>query len=388
GDWWWYDSSGARDDHADGDDGFAEAFFNSGAVVYIGSTEVSPGTENDASGPALLRNWGPDETIGEALAAYKRDKVGDSNWWRFWVTEYNLYGDPKFGALGGGGAMMSAAAEPEAPAPSAHADVALTQADDISPIELSIPDYRVEPVGELDHVTIPEGDLIFEQGRPAVPYCAVTRHLEPGILVQDVRLVERGDLQTTDGLVLPLANCVPDLEGYIATEAVPTFAGWFPTKTYDWNVVPNGDGSSTLRLRVYPFFYNRTTTEARFWRQFTFALETVASPVQVRALWTDKAIYEVGQTVTVGLKVESTGDPADAVVNAVVRRYGTDEKLAGLLLESLDALTGAASFSSDWDSANAAPGICYVDVTIADLAGRILERRTALFRLDAPVDGQ
>ena len=105
-------------------------------------------------------------------------------------------------------------------------------------------------------------------------------------------------------------------------------------------------------------------------------------------MWTDKAVYEVGQTVTVGLNVESAGDPADAVVNAVVRRYGTDEKLAGLLLESLDALTGAASFSARWDSANAAPGICYVDVIIADLTGRILDRRTALFRLDPPSEGQ
>ena len=280
--------------------------------------------------------------------------------------------------------MMSAAPEAEPAAAPAHADVALAQADDVVPIEVSIPDYLVEPVGENDHVTIPDGDLVFEQGRPSVPYYAVTRHLPAGTLVQDVRLVERGDLQTTDGLVLPLANCVPDLEGYVATEAVPTFAGWFPTKPHDWNVIPNGDGSSTLQLRVYPFFYNSTTTEARFWQQFTFALETVASPLEVRALWTDRAIYEVGQTVTVGLKVESTGEPADAVVDAVVRRYGTDEKLAGLLLESLDALTGAASFTSAWDSANAAPGICYVDVIIADLTGRILDRRTALFRLDSP----
>lgn len=37
-----------------------------------------------------------------------------------------------------------------------------------------------------------------------------------------------------------------------------------------------------------------------------------------------------------------------------------------------------------WDSANAAPGICYVDVIIADLTGGILGRRTALFRLDPP----
>jgi hypothetical protein len=221
-----------------------------------------------------------------------------------------------------------------------------------------------------------------------VPYCTLSRHLPAGAVVQDVLLVHRSDMQPDDGLVLPLANCVPDLEGYDATPAEPAFAGWFPTRTHDWNVIPNGDGSTTLYVRVYPLLYNRTTTEVRFWRRFTLELRTVASPVYIQTARTDKLAYEAGETIACSLSFASAGDPVDAVVHAVVRRYGTDEKLAGLLLKGLDALTGSAAFTPRWDSANAEPGLCYVDVIVADMTGRTLDRRTAPFRLDAPAAGQ
>jgi hypothetical protein len=390
GDWWWYDDTGARDEHHDGDDGYAEAFFGSGAAVYVGSTEVSPGTMNDAAATGLLAEWGSDQTVGQVLRDYKRSKVGRGNWWRFWVTEYNLYGDPKLGALEDGGsfAAMAAAAAPDesqeaVTAVDADAAIASIPADEVLYIDVNVPDYEVERIGELDYVTIPDGDLVFEQGRPQVPYYPVTEDLPAGTMVQDVNLVEKTGLATTEGLVLPLVNCTPDLDGYEVTPAMPTFAGWFPTKTYDWKVIRNGDGSSTLHLQVYPFFYNSVTTAARFSSQFTFAVETVTSPVRIWTVGTDKSVYEVGETVAVALRLESAGDPVDVVVDAVVRRYGTDERLAGLLLTRLDGLMGVATFAPQWDSTDVEPGLCYVDVTAADMTGRVLDRRTAMIRVDA-----
>jgi hypothetical protein len=283
-------------------------------------------------------------------------------------------------------AAAAAPAESEEAVAAMDADVAVASvlADDVLFVDVNVPDYEVERVGELDYVTIPGGDLVFEQGRPQVPYYVVTEAVPAGTIVQDVSLVERTGLATTEGLVLPLVNCTPDLDGYEVTPAVPTFAGWFPTQTYDWKVIRNGDGSSTLHLQVYPFFYNSVTTAAQFSSQFTLAVETVASPVRIWNLGTDKSVYEVGETVAVALRLESVGDPVDVVVDAVVRRYGTDERLAGLLLNRLDALMGVATFAPEWDSAGVEPGLCYVDVTAADMTGRILDRRTAMVRLDAP----
>ncbi len=374
GDWWWYDSTGARKDHSDGDDGFAEAFFDNGAAAYIGSSEVSPGNENDAAGPAFLNLWVPDMTVGEAFAQYERNQATRSDWWHYWVAEYNLYGDPKLGEPGASAAAsltMAAANESPGDAP-------------VAPIEtIVVPDGIVEQRGELDYVSIPGGGLMAESGRPLVPYYVETRHVPAGVVVQKVNLVAKTDEQVTTGLVLPVANNAPDLEGYVVTPAEPAFAGWFPTKQHDWSVIPNGDGSSTLQLIVYPFMYNNITTESRFFQQFTFDVEIVASGVNIDVLSTDKPVYEAGETVSVRLALDNVDNPVEAVAAVVVRRYGTDDKLAGLLLGELDDLVGPSSLALAWDSTGSEPGNYYVDAVITDMTGRILSRKTAMICIES-----
>ncbi|HUW10670.1 MAG TPA: C25 family cysteine peptidase, partial [Anaerolineae bacterium] len=84
-----------------GDYGIVEAFFDHGAAVYVGATEVASIPHNVVGAKALFDLWEPDKSIGYALTAVKRDMLrrhpGDA-YWLFWVTEYNLYGDPKYGA--------------------------------------------------------------------------------------------------------------------------------------------------------------------------------------------------------------------------------------------------------------------------------------------------
>ncbi|HSW00579.1 MAG TPA: hypothetical protein VLI39_10430 [Sedimentisphaerales bacterium] len=84
-------------------------------------------------------------------------------------------------------------------------------------------------------------------------------------------------------------------------------------------------------------------------------------------------------TVKVGLRAE--GAPQDAFVDTVVRQYGSDELIAGLLLDSLSGLKGTASYSATWDSIAAPPGLYYVETKIVDTAGQVLTRETSLFRL-------
>jgi hypothetical protein len=91
----------------DGGDSFAEAFFEAGAAVYIGSTEPSPSGNNEEFAKKFFEDyWAPGKTIGESLTDFKRDKVLTSrglggtapgDYWTLVVYEYNLYGDPKFG---------------------------------------------------------------------------------------------------------------------------------------------------------------------------------------------------------------------------------------------------------------------------------------------------
>ena len=49
-------------------------------------------------------------------------------------------------------------------------------------------------------------------------------------------------------------------------------AGWAPPldPKYAWEAETNGDGSTTLILKVFPFFYNVLSTDAQFYPDFTF----------------------------------------------------------------------------------------------------------------------
>jgi len=74
----------------------AKAFFKNHAAVYIGSTEVSCTGDNEATMSELFwRYWTRDTRIGDAHFELRENRIGAG--WIYYVYEYNLYGDPKFG---------------------------------------------------------------------------------------------------------------------------------------------------------------------------------------------------------------------------------------------------------------------------------------------------
>lgn len=371
GEWWWYDH-GVVDAHSDGDDGFAETFFAHGAAAYIGSTEVS-GPANAVAGPAFLSQWDPDETAGKAFRDYRRGRAGsDDDDWRYWAMEYNYYGDPKFGALDGG----LAAASVNKP------DLSIAAADPLpADPEIEVPDYQIATVDGKDHVTIPGGDVLIEPNVPRVPIYRVEWEVPPGVVVQNVEIRQRGDLRTDIGLILP----VTAMRTYFLDDAndlnVEPEPGWCPDRQLDWRIIPGADGAATLAVTLYPFEYNAQTTECRFYRQYTLDVETLDSRVRITALLTDSRTYAPGDPVTVQLGLSAEGQAQDAYVETAIRQYGSDELVAGLLLDDLGGLAGTASYAATWDSAAATPGFYYVETKIVDATGQILARETALFRL-------
>ncbi|MCU0915649.1 MAG: fibronectin type III domain-containing protein [Planctomycetes bacterium] len=377
GDWSIYDPNGDVVAHNDGDDGFAENFFARGAAVYIGATEVSPSGQNTASGTAFFTQWDPAQTAGKAFRDYRRNRAatGDATW-EYWAMEYNYYGDPKFGALG----APVAAAAVAAPAPMPGLGEQVT-----------IPDYEVKTVDGKDHVTIPGGDVLLENGQPMVPCYSMQWELPPGTVVQDVRVRQRSELRTALGLVLPLATLMQDAAQAPLQAArdrvnkeLPTARGWYPAKDLDWRLIPGSGGSSTLIVRLYPFFYNAQTTEVRFYRHYVLDVEVAVSGVQIAALSTDKRLYQPADTVTVSLGLSATGQAADVIVEVVIRRYGSDEIVAGLLLRRLSGLSGSASYSAAWDSTGAVPGVYYAQTRIATPAGQVLDQQACLFTVGGP----
>ncbi len=370
GDWWWL-KSGSPDIHTDGDNGFAEALFDSGAAVYIGATHVSSSSHNNPAGPAFFEEWGAYETAGEAFTQYERDRAGTGDGgWQYWVTEYNYYGDPKFGTVDGyrGTATM------------AHA----TKEDELplSSLKVSIPKYEVNTTAGEDYVNIPGGDILLEDGKPRVPYYTVKMDFPVGYKIQDIELVAKSDLSTTDGFNLPTTVMMLDsLENGLFAEAKTDGEEWYPTEDFDWRVIPNGDGSSTLVLMVYPFYYNQLTTGVRFYQDYSFEINYTKSAVEIVTLRTDKDAYQQGDDILVNLWLNNSGDAQDVLVDAVVKSRGSGEVISGLLLRTLKDFAGLASFSPQWDGDGFEPGYYFVEVTLKDTSGNVLDRKTEMFRL-------
>ena len=351
--------------------GLAERFLERGAGVYLGSTQVSAVTQNCTASRWMFDSyWGPGDTVGRALRDLKRNRWGHGEYWTLWAWEYNLYGDPAFGAVPPAAVTNAGKATGPLGAPT-------------SPLSITVPDYQVSEVDGLDRVEIPGGDLTVVEGEPEVPIWAETFDYPPGQQVQAVTLIDRAGLVFTTGLTLPLAY-----QGVACSSAVvgrerarAETVGWYPEDVYDWHVIQHQDGSSTLTIVVYPFYYNAQTTGIRFYKTYSFGVDVITSTVNVELLTTDKDVYAQNEDVQVDLWLNNSGDPQDVIVDAAVVEEVSGEVVDGLMLKSLHHVQGLASWDTVWDSGSAQPGAYAIEVEIRDDLGNVLDRTTRRFEL-------
>lgn len=246
-------------------------------------------------------------------------------------------------------------------------------AEPLSSVEVSIPDYTVTTIDNLDYVEIPGGEiLVEEEGRPRVPYYIQSIDYPEGYRVQEVILKERSGLVTATGLRLPVVilSQYPELP-------IEMKEGWYPEEEYDWRLWENVDGSTTLVIKLYPFYYNPETTDAKFYTNYRFDIEYIVSNVEITALYPDEDIYAPGDQVTIDIRLNNPGEKQDVVVSILIKQYGSDVTVAGLPLRSLKELVGNASLTAEWDSSETEEGYYYAEVTLSDTTGNTLDKETA-----------
>ncbi len=358
---------------ANDDDNIAENFLQSGAAVYMGSTMGTGGGPDNKGGKAFFNKWDANKTVGWAFTSTKRLPAGstvDEITWRYWGAEYNLYGDPKFGQVPS--AQPSPPASPAQKAP---------QEPPPPSIEVVVPDYEVTTIRGVHYVEIPDGLVLLHEDMPEVSYYPVSLDIPAGYMVRDVVLADRSGLVTDTGLNLPLVSMLEKSSPGAAQLSSAEGESWYPQQDYNWHLIENPDGSSTLVIVIYPFYYNPQTSDVRFYKNYTFDINSVVSTVSITSLSTDKDEYERGEMVGVNVEVYNSGEPQDLIVSAVIKRPGTEQIAAGLPLRTLEQVSGPASCLFEWDSTP--EEICwkYVDVTLKDAAGNVLDRQTALFTL-------
>jgi hypothetical protein len=362
---------------------FAEAFLTRGAAVYLGSTEVSYCCTNTTVANKFYNRWDPGESIGYALKQTKID-IGDYNWQlpaagyyeNMWTAEYHLFGDPKFG-MGVSPPLRQSASLMEQ---EAQARVTVGPAGSLG---VTIPAYEITTTVEGEtFVEIPGGFTVMAPGKPLVPLYDVTVDYPPGTSVQDVTLTSRSGLTTTTGLNIPsFTPAQAGCGGNCTTAATAASPGWWPESDFDWAVEQTAEGTSTLRIRVFPFFYNAATTDAKFYQDYRFEIDTMTTTVEISLLATSERAYPQGDPVSIELWVSNSGPAQDVIVAAVVKDGSTGEVVDGLDLRSLKNLTGISSLPYTWDSTGFDPGEYIIAAEVRDGAGNLLDQATALVDL-------
>jgi len=245
-------------------------------------------------------------------------------------------------------------------------------ADSPESLEITIPDYTVNTTGKVDYAEIPQGEvLIEEEGRPMVPYYTKSIDYPEGYRVQDVVLKERSGLVMATGLRLPVVVLNQYPESPVEMEA-----GWYPEEEYDWILWENLDGSTTLVINLYPFYYDPETTNVRFYKNYSFDIAYVISGMEITALYTDKDTYAPGKQVTIDITLNNPDEEQDVIVSTLIKQYGSHVAVAGLPLTPLQELVGNASLTVEWDSGEIEEGYYYAEVTLKDTAGNTLDEKT------------
>ncbi|MCJ7548706.1 MAG: C25 family cysteine peptidase, partial [Anaerolineae bacterium] len=360
--------------YASGD--IAQSFFESGALSYLGATQVSSRDHNSNMSSRFLDNWGPTESVGSALTQIERQVWDANDWssdmWEFWTYEYNLYGDPKIGTEG-------------STLPSASMAAAATLQAVSSSRTLNVPMYDVSLIDGYHHVALPGGMQMLAQGHYNLPYWTATLTYRQGTIVQDVVLTDRSGLTVTTGLTIPLTSTAIDRAADTAPMAAAHAAAedaWLPAleEMYAWSVTEGDDGGVTLNIAMYPFLYNPATTDVRFYQDFTFDIQVTSTGVSIEGLTTDKSSYTKGEPVSVTLVTDNSGIAQDVIVEATIKAH-PNRIVAGLPLRTLHDLSGLTLSAFAWDATGIAPGDYVVEVKLRTMDGDVLGLETQEFTL-------
>jgi len=374
------------------DGAIAETFLGRGAAVYIGSTMVSPTNINKFAAKRLLGNWvNTDRTIGQAFKQTERD-VEDryegivyGDFGKFWVAEYNLYGDPKFGSYIVVGSLGSFT-QPENPKPSIGSPAALSQsAQPQSDIEVQIPQLQISAQNGYHFISLPDGGFTMEEGMPQLPTYLFTVPVASGLRVNDVILVEKRGELVYEGIELPPLKIKTD-QGQSASspENYSYPEGTYPPKEYSWKVAEDDAGDRLLLINICPVEYNLLTARLIFWQSYLFRIQYSQSIAGISQARPRALVYGVGEEVRIDVCIElNQGNEIDAILYGSVRSYESLELLSGTKLQSL-TVRGRTYASLTWDALEVPPGGYVLEIVLTDSQGNVLDSRSVRFWLEEP----
>jgi len=238
-------------------------------------------------------------------------------------------------------------------------------------LTLDLPPCQVLSENGVDTVTFAGSEPYFaEEGRPLVPYLVYKTELDDGIRVQNVLLEDRSGQERHDGLRLPVVILQED-----PPRPVTMLPGWYPVQTHSWQVEQYADGSSTLIIRVFPFYTQPETLASLYYRRYVFAIETVYSAVRLTRVSLDRALYATGDPVGIEVIVNNDDMAHDLFVHFTVRKLDSGTVVAELPSAYLENVSGRAACQAVWTPPQTVAGDFQLEATVTDMGGTILDTR-------------
>jgi hypothetical protein len=156
---------------------------------------------------------------------------------------------------------------------------------------------------------------------------------------------------------------------------------WYPETAFNWSILDNPDGSSTLVLTLYPFAYNGATTESRFYKDYEFFVALEATNAVITELSVDKDEVNYGEMLNATLAISTTGSSGDVAVGCVIKHAGTGEVMQELLMETLTGLEGQASFTIGWLADHVPQNNYFYECILRNAGGTVLDQEASMFYL-------
>lgn len=337
-------------------DSFSEVWLRSNGAVYIGSVSPSRDYPDSDALRGFMTRWElgeEDRPVGQVFTFLKRDKWSIDSSWKMFGYQYHLFGDPTYGAL---------------PA-TRQAQPTLAASTIITTLNVTVPPFVVTHADGVDQVEIPAGEMWVRAGEYRVPFWRTQLTYPAGQRVAAVTVTNQGGLSVTTGLNI-LTNTTGVRCVACAPAAPTTATGWQPAvpQPFAWQVVDNPDGTSTLDLLIYPFYYDPATTDARFYADWQFDLEVLPTNLAV-SVHAGQAIYALADPASLTVRLETSGAAQTVWVQTLIRTLD-EVVVAALPVQAVQQVTGTATLSLNLPPLPA--GTYQAEVTVFDQAGRTL----------------
>ncbi|HDD57588.1 MAG TPA: hypothetical protein ENF43_03625, partial [Thermoplasmatales archaeon] len=272
-----------------------EKFFNSNASLFIGSTESSAVSLNNEATINFFENYFDlgNLSVGEMLTNYKRDMDIKSKYRKLWVLEYNLYGDPLLGKSSPATLMVIGESGDE---------------DLGEEIEIDLPNYNKTKKGEFDYIDIPKGSVSTATDKPRVPIFIYKKDIKKGVIVQNVYLKERNKVIEESGVNLPVVEMRPAQYSTLSNKIeLNSSNSWYPEEDFRWTFTKNPDGTGTLKIVIFPLFYNQSEKKIRYYKYYKFSIEWIESGITVEDLKVKNRV-NLNEEALISFKVKNSGE--------------------------------------------------------------------------------